>query len=94
MIFNRVSAIDLSDTPVWAWFQPLDKNNRETNAPVSYPFLWGTSRQNFVQWNAIAPNTLKYERLERNIVEALAVFARLGAQNPGMLFESFQVEHL
>jgi hypothetical protein len=77
MIFNRVSAIDLSDTPVWAWFQPLEENNRATNAPVSYPFLWGTSRQNFVQWNAIAPNTLKYERLERNIVEALGVFARI-----------------
>ncbi len=77
MIFNRVSAIDLSDTPVWAWFQPLEQNNRTPNAPVSYPFLWGTSRENFVQWNAIAPNKLKYERLERNIVEVLGVFARI-----------------
>lgn len=77
MIFNRVSAIDLSDAPVWAWFQPLEQNNRTPNAPVSYPFLWGTSRENFVQWNAIAPNKLKYERLERNIVEVLGVFARI-----------------
>lgn len=77
MIFNRVSAVDLPYTTVWAWFQPIEENNRATDAPVSYPFLWGTSRQNFVQWNAIAPNTLKHERLERNIVEALGVFARI-----------------
>ena len=88
MIFNRVSAIDLSDAPVWAWFKPLEENNQAPNAPVSYPFLWGTSRENFVQWNAIAPNTLKYERLERNIVEALGVFGRINLTktttlNPG-----------
>jgi len=88
MIFNRVSAIDLSDAPVWAWFKPLEENNQTPNAPVSYPFLWDTSRENFVQWNAIAPNTLKYERLERNIVEALGVFGRINLTktstlNPG-----------
>jgi len=88
MIFNRVSAIDLSDAPVWAWFKPLEENNQTPNAPVSYPFLWSTSRENYVQWNAIAPNTLKYERLERNVVEALGVFGRINlakssSLNPG-----------
>jgi hypothetical protein len=82
MIFNRVSAIDLSDEAIWAWFEPLEKNNRATDAPVSYPFLWGTSRLDFVQWNAVAPNTRKYERLERNIVEVIGVFARINLRNP------------
>src|ERR1700678_1810656 len=56
MIFNRVAAIDLSEKPLWAWFQPIERNSQVPNAPVSYPFLWGTSRLDLVQWNAIADN--------------------------------------
>jgi hypothetical protein len=82
MIFNRVSAIDLSDATLWSWFQPLESNAQKPNAPVSYPFLWGTSRQDHVQWNAVARNTKSYERLGRNIGEALGVFARINIKKP------------
>jgi hypothetical protein len=85
MIFNRVSAIDLSDATLWSWFQPLESNAQKPNAPVSYPFLWGTSRQDHVQWNAVAKNKLKYERLGRNIGEALGVFARVNLKKPTVL---------
>jgi hypothetical protein len=85
MIFNRVSAIDLSDATLWSWFEPLEANAQKPNAPVSYPFLWGTSRQDHVQWNAVAKNTLKYERLGRNIAEALGVFARINIRKPSVL---------
>jgi hypothetical protein len=85
MIFNRVSAIDLSDATLWSWFQPLEGNSEKPNAPVSYPFLWGTSRQDHVQWNAVAKNKLKYERLGRNIGEALGVFARVNIRKPTLL---------
>jgi hypothetical protein len=82
MIFNRVSAINLSDATLWSWFQPLEANSQKPNAPVSYPFLWGTSRQDHVQWNAVARNTKPYERLGRNIGEALGVFARINIKKP------------
>jgi hypothetical protein len=85
MIFNRASAIDLSDATLWSWFQPLESNAQKPNAPVSYPFLWGTSRQDHVQWNAVAKNKLKYERLGRNIGEALGVFARVNIRKPTLL---------
>jgi hypothetical protein len=85
MIFNRTSAIDLSDATLWSWFQPLEANSQKPNAPVSYPFLWGTSRQDHVQWNAVAKNKLKYERLGRNIGEALGVFARVNIRKPTAL---------
>lgn len=85
MIFNRTSAIDLSDATLWSWFQPLESNSQKPNAPVSYPFLWGTSRQDHVQWNAVAKNKLKYERLGRNIGEALGVFARVNIRKPTAL---------
>src|SRR5439155_22461150 len=76
MIFNRVSAIDLSDVTGQP-YHALESNNATPNAPVSYPFLWGTSRQDYVQWNAVAPNTSVNARLARNVVEALGVFGRV-----------------
>ncbi len=85
MIFNRASSIDLSDATLWSWFDPLESNAQKPNAPVSYPFLWGTSRQDHVQWNAVAKNKLKYERLGRNIGEALGVFARVNIRKPTTL---------
>lgn len=55
------------------------------NAPVSYPFLWGISRQERVQWNGIAQNSrlqlpgddLEYGALGRNTGEVLGVFGEL-----------------
>jgi hypothetical protein len=65
MIFNRVSSIDLG----------IPENSRKPNAPVSIPFLWGTSFQSRVQWNGVAENTNDIERLGRNVGEVLGVFA-------------------
>jgi hypothetical protein len=65
MIFNRVSAIDTK----------IPGNSVKPEAPVSYPFLWGTSFEDKVQWNGIAPNTNDAVRLVRNVGEVLGVFA-------------------
>lgn len=65
MIFNRATSIDLDDP----------SNNKEPNAPVSYPFLWDTHWHNVVQWNGSAPNELSVERLGRNVGEVVGVFA-------------------
>jgi hypothetical protein len=65
MIFNRVSSIDLG----------IPDNSRKPDAPVSIPFLWGTSFQSLVQWNGSAENTNDIERLGRNVGEVLGVFA-------------------
>ena len=44
-------------------------NHRESNAPVSYPSLWNTTKMSFVQWNASAENPEG-----RNVGEVLGVF--------------------
>ncbi|MFG1299272.1 di-heme-cytochrome C peroxidase [Xanthobacter sp. V3C-3] len=44
-------------------------NFRIPDAPVSYPFLWGTPAQRYVQWNGVAGNPLG-----RNLGEVLGVF--------------------
>lgn len=66
MIFNRISAIDLG----------IPSNNRKPDAPVSYPFLWGTSFEDKVQWNGSAENANDIERLGRNVGEVLGVFGQ------------------
>jgi len=67
MIFNRVTAIDL---------QNFD-NSALPIGPVSYPFLWTTNRQDFIQWNGSVPNLHVWERLGRNVGQVLGVFGKL-----------------
>lgn len=55
-----------------------DPNNRNpSNAPVSYPFLWGTPQSDVVQWNGSAPNTLLIGPLVRNVGEVSGVFGQV-----------------
>lgn len=81
MIFNRISNIDLG----------VPANNAVPDAPVSYPFLWGTSWQNQVQWNGTAPNinsdvTGAALRLARNVGEVLGVFGKVDLKKPNGLY--------
>jgi len=58
-----------------------DVSNRNTpNAPVSYPFLWGTHQSDVVQWNASAPNVPVVGPLSRNIGEVVGVFGGLSIE--------------
>ncbi len=66
MIFNRVSSINIG----------IPENSSKPDAPVSIPFLWGTSFQDRVQWNGSAENSNDIERLGRNVGEVLGVFAQ------------------
>lgn len=67
IIMNEVFVRDLH--------QPL--NFRTPNAPVSYPFLWGTPQLDFVQWNGSANNPFG-----RNVGEVLGTFGRVALTGP------------
>lgn len=62
-----------------------DRSGNAANAPVSYPFLWGISKQRWVQWNGIAENkrvslpgdAFEYGALGRNAGEVLGVFGEI-----------------
>lgn len=63
-IFNRVMVEDLA----------VPENRMEPNAPVSYPFLWGTPQSSVVQWNGSAPNAgAGAGPLFRNVGEVVGV---------------------
>jgi hypothetical protein len=64
MIFNRVSSIDLK----------YPRNNRQPDAPVSYPHLWSAPQQVKNQWNGLVPNEKFAEAQGRNVGEVLGVF--------------------
>jgi len=71
MIFNRVAGRDLGPGPD----QDIKANFAKANAPVSYPFLWNATRQDWTQWNGGVPNGTLIAGLGRNSGEALGVFA-------------------
>lgn len=48
----------------------------KANAPVSYPFLWGTPQHDYVQWNGISDNS-GLGALGRNVGQVIGVFATL-----------------
>jgi cytochrome c1 len=48
----------------------------KSNAPVSYPFLWGTPQHDYVQWNGIGDNS-GLGALGRNVGQVIGVFATL-----------------
>jgi hypothetical protein len=63
-IFNRVMSEDLA----------VPENRMDPNAPVSYPFLWGTPQSSVVQWNGSAPNSgAGAGPLFRNVGEVVGV---------------------
>jgi hypothetical protein len=74
-----VSAIDLE----------VPSNNAKPDAPVSYPFLWGTRAEDKVQWNGSAPNKSIMERLGRNVGEVLGVFAKADLKKQARKLTSF-----
>jgi mono/diheme cytochrome c family protein len=48
----------------------------ESNAPVSYPFLWDTPQHDYVQWNGIVANST-FGPVGRNAGEVIGVFGTL-----------------
>lgn len=67
MIFNRVTGMDLENRG----------NLLPPDGPVSYPFLWTTNRQRWIQWTGSVPNEIFLERLGRNVGQVLGVFGRM-----------------
>lgn len=72
MIFNRLTGLDISPAGRDAM---LPGNMYPADAPVRYPFLWGSPRQDKTQWPGFAPNGDYLLGLIRNVGEVYGVFA-------------------
>jgi len=78
VIFNRVCNYDVLNST--SGFQTPD-------APVSFPFLWYTNRQDNVQWSGTVSNKTWVNRLGRNVGEVLGVFARVDVRPTGLVYK-------
>lgn len=76
--YGRVDAIGAIFNQILSKFNGLPNNGRPSDAPVSYPFLWGTHQSDVVQWTGFAPNgPLSLGALVRNGGEVLGVYGQL-----------------
>lgn len=76
--YGRVDAIGAIFNQVLSKFNNLPNNGHISNAPASYPFLWGTHQSDVVQWTGFAPNGPdSIGALIRNGGEVLGVYGQL-----------------
>lgn len=76
--YGRLDAIGAIFNKILADFSGAPNNGRASDAPVSYPFLWGTHQSDVVQWPGFAPNgPLSIGALIRNGGEVLGVYGQL-----------------
>ncbi len=75
---GRVDAFGVIFNEVTAGAMQVPHNVRVPDAPVSYPFLWGTAQADLVQWNGVGDNTLAFVGpIARNFGEVMGVFGRV-----------------
>ena len=82
--FGRVDAIGSIFNQVMVTFNdlPVDKAF-PSDAPVSYPFIWGTNESDVVQWAGFAPNgPVSLGTLIRNAGEVLGTFGTIEIDSP------------
>jgi hypothetical protein len=75
--FGRLDAFGNIQNAASALALHNPNNASPPNAPVSYPFLWGTHQSNVVQWNGSANNRSIIGPLSRNVGEVIGVFGGL-----------------
>lgn len=76
MIFNRIAGLDIGSAPTYL----IPENISRADAPVRYPFLWNSPRQDFTQWAAFDPNGNDVLAMIRNLGQVYGVFAEFHPQ--------------
>ncbi len=90
--FGRLDAFGAILNRVCATGLEIPENQRISNAPVSFPFLWSTSQLDWVQYNASAGS-----QIARNLGEVLGVYAHLkltGTLETGQFNSTAKLENL
>jgi len=75
---GRVDAFGIIFNEVTSGAMHVPENAKVPDAPVSYPFLWGTAQADLLQWNGVGDNTLAFVGpIARNFGEVMGVLGRL-----------------
>lgn len=76
--FGRVDAIGAIFNKVMVQMNNMPANIRPSDAPASYPFLWGTHQSDVVQWTGFSPNgPATIGALTRNGGEVVGVYGEV-----------------
>lgn len=86
--YGRLDAFNILLNEIVGTGLGMPENYRTPDAPVSYPHLWGTPDQTWVQWNGASDDPLA-----RNVGEVLGVFGELKITETAVQ-TSAQVENL
>ena len=82
MIFNAVAGLSLGQRPLYL----MPGNIHVGDAPVRYPMLWESGKQDRTQWTGIAANGGMAMALARSVTELLGVFGHFRpTRTPGAL---------
>lgn len=81
MIFKRISGLDIGPPPDFM----IPENMKTADAPVRYPFLWNSPRQDKRQWPGFAKDGSDILGLARNVGEVLGVFTTFEPMRQGAI---------
>ncbi len=74
--FARLDAFGIIMNELFVKDLGVPENRFSPNAPVSYPFLWGSPQHDFVQWHGSS-----HDPLGRNIGEVLGTFGNINLKD-------------
>ena len=96
--FARIDAIGFIFNQTMSTLPGIPENAKPSDAPASYPFLWGTDQSDVVQWTGFAANTVAdfagTGALIRNGGEVIGVYGRVDLTKGDKYASSLMIENL
>jgi hypothetical protein len=92
--FARIDAIGFIFNQTMSTLPGIPENAKPSDAPASYPFLWGTDQSDVVQWTGFAANFDGAGVLIRNGGEVIGVYGRVELTKGKEYESSLMIENL
>jgi hypothetical protein len=92
--FARIDAIGFIFNQTMVTLPGIPENAKPSDAPASYPFLWGTDQSDVVQWTGFAANSSGAGTLVRNGGEVIGVYGKVALTTGTEYDSSFKIKNL
>lgn len=92
--FGRIDAIGFILNQTMSMLPGMPENAKPSDAPASYPFLWGTDQSDVVQWTGFAGNSSGGGTMVRNGGEVIGVFGKVTLTKSDTYASSLMIENL
>ncbi|HEX2572198.1 MAG TPA: di-heme-cytochrome C peroxidase [Polyangia bacterium] len=92
--FGRIDAIGFIFNQTMSVLPGIPENAKPSDAPASYPFLWGTDQSDVVQWTGFAANLRGAGALVRNGGEVIGAYGHIKLTQGDTYESSLMIENL